>query len=457
MKTAGQLAMEKGLPASTDAEQLVLGTCIVGRSVPPAVLRLAPEDFSVERHRRVFRAILALNGLKRPIEYHTVVEVLDNRKELDQVGGIASIAGLTDGMPVLSSIGEYVRIVREKAILRRLAVLGQDIAQRAIEQNPPNDIIEQSIARLENARLADPLDAEKFTLESLDREYQRHADLLDEQRIRLGLDRFDELTGGVSFGEVVTCIARTGVGKSALAQNLIANVLRNYPDLGVVFFSLEMPRLQAFERQLMIHAGVERGKVTYAYRNDRGLIPVDEFVRGYSRRLLIVDNTNLDLTGIKQFIRGAVAAKLVVPVGFIVIDYLGLLDRGNQRASLTERVSVLAREVKQMAKQLEAVVLLVAQTSRSAGDGSAEVTVLDARDSGAIEDSADFLLGCWRPELKKAITPEEYAQYHGDLCVSILKNRRGPRDRFSVRFDTRTLRIDSKEARRAEESREACA
>ena len=429
----------------------MLGTCIVGHSVPGAVLRLAPEDFSVEPYRKIFRAVLALANLKRPIEYATVVEVLDKRNELEKVGGIASIAGLTDGMPVLSSIAEYVRLVKEKATLRRLAVIGQDLAKKAIEGTEPNDIIERSIARLENARLAGPLDAEKFTLESLDSEYQRHADLLDEERIRLGLDRFDELTGGASFGEVITVIARTGVGKSALAQNLIANVLRNYPDLGVVFFSLEMHRLQAYERQLMIHAGVERGKVTYAYRNDRGLIPVDEFVHGYSGRLLIVDNTNMDLADIKRFVRGAVAAKLVSPVRFIVIDYLGLLDHSDQRASLTERVSVLAREVKQTAKQLEAIVLLVAQTSRSAGDGSEEVTVVDARDSGAIEDSADFLLGCWRPELKKAITPEEYAQYHGDLCFSILKNRRGPRDRFTVFFDAKTLRIGHQDRTEQEE------
>ena len=111
-------------------------------------------------------------------------------------------------------------------------------------------------------------------------------------------------------------------------------------------------------------------------------------------------------------------------------------------ASLTERVSVLAREVKQ-AEELKTVVLLIAQTSRSAGDGSGEVTVLDARDSGAIEDSADFLLGCWRPELKKHIKTDEYAQCRGDLCFSILKNRRGLRDRFTVHFDTKTLRISA--------------
>ena len=458
MTPAEKLAFEKGLPASVDSEQLVLGTCLVGHRVPLAVLELSPDDFCIEKHKRVFRAVLALHDLKRPIEYATVVEVLEKRGELESVGGIAEIAGLTDGMPVLDSIDEYVRIVCEKAALRRLAFLGQAISRQAIDQKPPDEIVEEAKCRLDGLNVGDAQQATNFTLSNLDREYQEHADHIDERRIRLGLKPFDELTGGVAFGEVVTVIARTGVGKSALAQNFIDHVLRSYADIGVVFFSLEMPRLQAFERQLQIYAGVHRDMPLYAYRNaDKGKVRADEFVNGYGDQFLIVDDARIDLAGLRRFIRGAVAAKIVRPVRFLVIDYLGLLDRGGRHANLTERVSVLAREIKLVAKERESVVLLIAQTSRSAGDGSEEVTILDARDSGAIEDSADFLLGCWRPELKKGITPEEYARHRGELYFSILKNRRGPRDRFSVCFDTRTLRIDSKEARRAEESREACA
>ena len=452
MKTAQKLAFEKGMPSNVNAEKLVLGTCLVGHAVPPAVLELAPDDFSVERHRRIFTAILVLHDLRRPIEYHTVVEVLENRGELEKVGGIAEVAGLTDGMPVLSSIGEYARIVREKSVLRQLAFLGQQVCCRAIDAQPPQDIVEQARSQLENLQVSDRVDAEEFTLASLDRQYQEHVDHIDDRSIRLGLSRFDELTGGIAYGEVVTIIARTGVGKSALAQNFIDHVLRSYPSLGVVFFSIEMPRLQAYERQLQIYAGVQREMPSWAYRNsDKGKVRAGEFLQKFGGRLLIVDDTRLDLQAMKRFVRGAVAAKRIRPVGFVVIDYLGLLDRGDRRASLTERVSVLAREIKQAAKELETVILLIAQTSRSAGDGSEEVTVLDARDSGAIEDSADFLLGCWRPELKKGIRPEEYGRHRGEFHFAILKNRRGPRDRFSVHFDTRTLRIGStKEDRQGE-------
>ena len=98
MNNAERLAFEKGLPSNVNAEKLVLGNCLVGHTVPPAVLELAPEDFSVECHRRIFKAILALHDLRRPVEYATVVELLEKRGELDKVGGIAEVAGLTDGM-----------------------------------------------------------------------------------------------------------------------------------------------------------------------------------------------------------------------------------------------------------------------------------------------------------------------------------------------------------------------
>ena len=164
MTPAERLAFEKGLPSNLNAEQLVLGTCLVGNRVPPAVLELAPADFSIEKHRRVFRAVLTLHDLKRPIEYATVVDVLERRGELESVGGIAEVAGLSDGMPVLDSIHEYARIVREKSVLRRLAFLGQSISQHAIDGEEPGEIIEEAKGRLDGLNVGEAQDAANYTL-----------------------------------------------------------------------------------------------------------------------------------------------------------------------------------------------------------------------------------------------------------------------------------------------------
>jgi replicative DNA helicase len=436
-----QSVFEHGLPEAVEAERNLLGACLLERVAPPEILGLSAADFFDESNRRIFRTVLTLHDLRRPIEDLTVAEILEKEGQLEAIGGRAYIAYLSEALPILSQVPNCIRMIRETAIQRRLALLGRDLTSAAIEREDPAEIIEQTIVRLEGARPAETEDLQQFTLAALDRQYQHHADHLDEERIRLGLGKFDDLTGGVAFGEIVTVLARTAVGKSAIAQNVIQNVLGRYGDMGLVFFSLEMPRLQVWERQLQIAAGIDRHMVMYGYRTDRRKVPADELVRELGDRMLIVDRSEIDLPRIKQFVRGATAAKLVKPVRFVAIDYLSLLDQGSAKQHLTERISVLARQIKQLAKELSVVVLLIAQTSRSAGDGSEEVGVLDARDSGAIEDSADYLVGCWRPELKKGITTERFCEVHGEMHFSLLKNRRGPRDQWTMNFDAKTLRV----------------
>jgi replicative DNA helicase len=433
-------ALSNGMPAATEAEKWLLGSIILAGYLLPEAQALRVQDFAVEADRRIFAALRALDDLGRPIDDLTVYQHLSDRGELESVGGASAIAALTSGLPHLANIGEYVRIVRDKADARRIVEIANAAATAAIDGQPPADVVRTLEARLDALKVGDAAGADAYTVDALHVAYQEHADRIDEKLLTLGLPKFDEVTGGVGPGEVVDILSRTMVGKSAFAQNAIQHVLDAHPDAGVIFFSLEMPRVQAWERALQIFAGVHRDVVLHSYRNATGLARADEFRERYSGRLLICDDASLDLAGIRRFVRGAVAAKLVSGLRLIVIDYLGLLDHGG-KASLTERISVIAREVKQTAKQLNVAILLIAQTSRSAGDGSEEVTVTDARDSGAVEDSADFLLGAWRPELRKGLSADEYANVAGQLWFSILKNRRGPRARFVMEFDGPTLRV----------------
>ena len=131
----------------------------------------------------------------------------------------------------------------------------------------------------------------------------------------------------------------------------------------------------------------------------------------------------------------------IKPVRLVVIDYLGYINGGTKNEGRTERISRIAREVKELAKRLRCVVLLISQTSRSAGGGSEEVSLTDARDSGVIEDTADFLVGCWRPELRKGISFEEFAETQGLLWFRILKARRGMQDKFAVFFEGATISV----------------
>ena len=426
------------LPCNIEAEKALLANIINRGYLDPSVL-LSCEDFSLDRHRRIYLAMAQLAGAAEPIDLPTLVDALERKKELEKVGGVAYLAGIDYRIPLSANLGQYEKLIRQSAIRRRAMKWADSFMALAPTENFEclSHEVEKLRLLLESRRVEEVDDS----LQNLESEYEQYVQNLDARSIRFGIRELDERTGGVQFGEVVTVIARTGVGKSALAQNIIGNVLKNYPESGAIFFSLEMPRLQAFERQLQIFAGKRRGEVISAYRQgDKARVNTDEFLSRYRDRLRIIDNPGITLAEIERRVLGYVALQQIKPVHLVVIDYLGYLGGGSKNAGLVERTSELARGVKQLAKNLGAIVLLIAQTSRKAGDGSEEVTVTDARDSGAIEDSADFLIGCWRPELKAGISTDDFADVHGQLWFRILKARRGLQDRFCVRFEGETLR-----------------
>ncbi len=435
------------LPKNLEIEKSLLGMVVGGGYFDQDVL-LAVDDFFSERHRCIYRTLSEMAEAGEAIDVKTLVAALDRKGELTKAGGATYIAGLPDGLPIGASapLREYERIIREAAVRRRFirqaeAAMTTGASGDLDELKRSAEVLRGSLDGVESSREPDG------SLEAIEAEYQAYCQRLDSLSIRVGITDLDQQTGGFQLGEVVTLIARTAVGKSAIAQNVIHNVLESYPDAGVVFFSLEMPRLQAFERQLQIYAGQTRGRVISAYREGKkAAVNADEFIQKFRGRLAIIDTPGLTLREIERRVRGLVALKKLQPVRVVVLDYLGYLGGGPKNAGIVERVSELARGVKELAKNLQVVVLLVAQTSRHAGDGSEEVTLTDARDSGAIEDSADFLIGCWRPELRTGIGGEDYCKVYGQLWFRILKARRGFQDQFCVRFQGETLRVTEQSA-----------
>jgi replicative DNA helicase len=423
-----------------EAERAFLGTMIFNGFIEQILL--AADDFYSAAHRVIYKTMLEISAAGEAVDPVTLTTALQRKGELEKALGAAYISALTDGVPVGTSapLKEYSRIVREYAVRRRFIAA----ATTALQLGASADFEElkqttETLRRLLDAR---PAEMEDGSLEALDREFADYCQHLDEFSIRVGIPELDERTDGFQLGEVVTLIARTAVGKSAIAQNVMMNVLELYPESGVVFFSLEMPRLQAFERQLQIYSNQTRGHVIHAYRTqNKAAVRADDFVGRFKDRFAIIDKTGLTLKQIEMRVRALMALKRIRPVRLVGIDYLGFLGGGAKNATLVERVSDLARGVKELAKNLQAVVFLVAQTSRRAGDGSEEVSILDARDSGAIDESADFLLGAWRPELQTGISPENYVDVRGDLWFRLLKARRGLQDKFRVHFEGETLRV----------------
>ena len=438
MTAIADRALLSGLPSSAHAEQLCLSAAIGLRTLPPSLETLGVPDFTTERRRTIFRAIRTLVDLGKPVDLPLVAHHLDGTGELNRIDGVAGLDAELALVPPLKNVDEYAAIVHRMSKLRRFIEVANQYGERAMDAGAdPNALIEALSAKLDQIRHSDRGDAaDAYGVARLEAEFDEYANAIDQKRIRLGLAPFDKACGGLAQGQVLTLLARTGVGKSAVAQNVLQRVLDDDPEGGAVFFSLEMLRTQAYQRQLQIYAKVQADAVVYSFRNLTERARREPFRENYDGRLLINDDVSLDLGRMARFVQAAQASRLVAPVRLVVIDYLGMLDRGG-RGSTTERVSQLAREVKQFAKLVNAAVFLICQTSRAAGDGSQEVTITDARDSGAVEDSADFLVGAWRPDLR----PDYEGPDEGTIRFAVLKAREGARVKWSQTFDGPTLRL----------------
>jgi len=429
------------LPSSPEAEKALLGVFLAQAHFDQSVL-LSAGDFQSDRHRRIYLAIVELSEAGDSTDLQTVVGALRAKGELEKAGGASYVSGLSDGVPIGIGVRSWEKSIAESALRRRLIQSARSLSELA--HNEDFGVLVDEAERLRGLLDREEADGSDGSLETIEHEYEQYANRRDELSIHFGIHDLDERTGGFELGEVVTLIARTAVGKSALAQNVIHNVLHLHPEGGVVFFSLEMPRLQAFERQLQIYAGKERSDVISAYRRgEKVQHGLGDFVPQFKNQLAIIDKCGMTLRQMERSVQSLVSLKRIKPVRLVVIDYLGYIGGGKSNAELTEKVSEIARGVKNVAKNLRAVVLLIAQTSRKAGDGSEEVTLTDARDSGAIEDTADFLLGAWRPALRAGITSEEYKKVRGEMWIRLLKARRGIQDKFRVNFEGKTMRVST--------------
>jgi replicative DNA helicase len=259
--------------------------------------------------------------------------------------------------------------------------------------------------------------------------YQEHIQNLKKNRFILGIPEIDKRIRGISGGEVLTLLARSGSFKTAMLQNLLKNYAHNSA-WAAVFFSIEMPVASVTERYFQMFDGCTGREVenlfTDATQPELKTKAIDQFVKDL-RRFFVIP-TRVSLSDIAAYVK-LIETEKNVRVGVIGIDYLGLMD--GPGANTYETISRLATGTKNVAKLLNIPVILLSQVSRKGGSGQSEISLDMGRDSGAIEEGADFVLGLWQqPRDESDIDvwaeglPDGETQI--DLICKILKNRKGP-------------------------------
>lgn len=270
--------------------------------------------------------------------------------------------------------------------------------------------------------------------------YAHYIRTLEEKKIRLGWDELDKQLRGIGPGEVMTVIAKSRAGKSAFLQNILLSLARQ-GTLGTLFCSMEQPNAQVFERYAQMTMDENGESIESGWRENPTMNQnaiTEAVVAALGPYTLTCDIPGLKLEDIEQAVVLA-KEKSPLPMALLALDYLGLIDGTNLDRSLYGQTSRIVREVKNIAKRHEVAVIMLCQVARSMGDdGSQKLTINSARESGAIEEAADFLLGLSRPNIGKGSADDH-------IVVQVLKNRKGEDGNdFKFSFERNTLVIGKK-------------
>ena len=439
-------SLAHSLPANVEAERSILGAILLDNfSYNQAAEHLKPEDFSLDSHRRIYSRMMDLAESARPIDMITLVEELDRHKELEPIGDVGYISGLVDGVPDRPSIEHYIKIVRDKALLRGLIHAANSAIARASDQSDPAEEVlndaEAAILQLSEKRIGRGFmgvqEIVKESFGSVDALLQRG------QRIT-GLAThypdLDEMTSGLQRSDLIIIAARPSMGKTAFAMNIAENA--SIDDQKVVgMFSLEMSREALLLRLLCSKARVDSHKMRTGSLWKDDMDKVVHAMEQLAHAPIFIDDT----PGISLSEMRAKARRLQQSQGgldLIIVDYLQLMSGGGRRyENRTQEVSAISRGLKALAKELKVPVVALSQLSRApeSRGGDHRPQPADLRESGSIEQDADVVAFIFREEVYKPDEPE--LEGHAELIIA--KQRNGPTGKVKLAFVKRSTRFES--------------
>ena len=446
-----QLDQIKLPPHSVEAEQSVLGGLLLEASALDKITDLVhPDDFYRQEHRLIYRQIVRLSEMAKPVDVITVAEALEIAGELDKVGGLPYLGGLAQNVPSAANIRRYGEIVRERSIMRKLAEVGTDIASSAY--NPTGrdaaQLLDEAESKVFEIAEAGSKGKQGFmsmppllsqVVERIETLYARD-NPSDITGTATGFTDLDRMTSGLQAGDLIIVAGRPSMGKTAFSINIAENVAMD-SKLPVAIFSMEMGATQLAMRMLGSVGKLNQhdlrtgrlqdddwGRLTHALgKLNDAPIHIDESaalsaldLRARSRRLSRQNNGQL---------------------GLIVVDYLQLMSSNAGKASENRatEISEISRSLKALAKELHVPVIALSQLNRSLEQRPNKRPVMsDLRESGAIEQDADLILFIYRDEVYNSDSPDK-----GKAEIIIGKQRNGPIGKVELAFRGEYTRFDN--------------
>lgn len=426
---------DKRLPASTDAEQAVLGGILLDpESISKTFGHIDKESFYIMKHKQIFECMLELYNLSMPIEGLLLVEKMRENGYYGSDDDKKYILTLAETASAIGNIDYYVNIVEEKAKLRNVIDICGTVSDMCYDNTEFYEALDYAEQKLYNLRNGIATDR----MRRLDSVVREEMDNLKElagddtgkfEPIKVGISSIDSFLGGLNKGNLIILAARPGVGKTSFALNIAYNIAsssRYNPKKSIAFFSLEMSNSELSKRVISSALHIDSEKLRLGTLEDgdwddlydfwHDTLPDVEFIMDDTPAITVLD--------IKSKVRK------INNLGLVVIDYLQLMNSTKKTESRVQEISELTRSLKLMAKEINVPVILLSQLSRSVEKDDRAPRLSDLRDSGSIEQDADIVMFLSRP-----MGADTEAKNQNVCEVLIEKNRHGKTGKVSLQWD----------------------
>ena len=423
---------ERVIPHSDEAERSVLGASMLDeRALIEVAEKIKPEDFYKKNHQEIFAAMMQLHRQNAPVDSLTVSEELSKRGVLEMVGGRAYVAGLASDVPSIANASEYASIVAEKALLRNLIIVSDDVMSKSYaddtEAEKMLDYAEQQIMDIARKRQSRSVVAlSDILLDNREMINERSKTKGQITGVPTGLTDLDRKTSGLQKSDLIILAARPSMGKTAFALCVAKNAAAKGNK--VMIFSLEMSKEQLTQRLLAMEAMVDSDKMRKGDLNTEDWKALSKAADSLDKAKIFIDDTpGMPLMEMKNKCR---RLKEKEGLDLVIVDYLQLMEMGGRVESRQLEIAALSRQMKQMARELECPVIALSQLSRASEQRKDNRPILsDLRDSGAIEQDADVVLFLYRDEVYNPETEKP-----GECEVNVAKQRNGPIGVVEVRW-----------------------
>jgi replicative DNA helicase len=425
MPHSNEATVGKLTPQNVDAEKSLLGAILRDEDIFPEILeKLGPDDFYDKKHATIFRAMKVLYEHNQPIDLLTVTSGLKDAKVLKEIGGAPYLAELTNSVPTTAHAKTYAELVEQASIRRRLIKAGTNIVEGAYDgEKEVGELLgkaEKELFEVSDKNIkSDYSPLSDLLIDAFNRMENLHKNRGALRGLKTGYAKLDKNTAGFQKGDLIIIGARPAMGKTTFAQNLALNVAE-INKKSVLFFSMEMAKAEIIDRMIAPMADVNSWDIRTGNISDDAFSRIGDALGQMSDIPLLIDDTsNMTILELRNKARRAAHD---YDLGMIIVDYLQLIQGSDRYAgNRVQEVTEISRGLKILARELEVPVIALAQLSRNVtGRDDPRPVLSDLRESGAIEQDADVVIGLYRdgyynrecenPNLAEAI---------------VLKNRKG--------------------------------